>query len=168
MKLQAIVFDASTLILLAKVDLLQGVAEKMNIVIPRQVKEEALAKPQLYDAQLIDRMIKDGKIEVPEEVSAANTKTIREQFRIDVGEAAALFLAKEKGWILGIDDGPGIRAAKILGVPFVTAIHVLTGFYEQGYINSQSAMAKLESLEQWGRYHVQIIEDARSRIQKER
>ena len=85
MKLQTIVFDSSTLILLAKVDLLQGVAEKMNIVIPRQVKEEALAKPQVYDAQLIDRMIKDGKIEVPEEASTANTKAIREQFRIDVG-----------------------------------------------------------------------------------
>ena len=168
MKLQTIVFDSSTLILLAKVGLLQGVTEKMNIIIPRQVKEETLAKPQVDDAQLIDRMIKDGKIDVSEEAPPASTKAIREQFRIDVGETAALFLAKEKGSVLGIDDGPGIRAAKILGVPFVTAIHVLTGFCEQGCINSQSAMAKLESLEKWGRYHVQIIEDARARMQKER
>ena len=134
----------------------------------RQVKEESLAKPQIYDAQLIDRMIKDGKIEVSEEASTANTKALREQFRIDIGEAAALFLAKEKGSILGIDDGPGIRASKILGVPFVTAIHILTGFYEQGHIDSQSALAKLEALEKWGRYHARIIEDARARIQKER
>ena len=168
MKLHTVVFDTSTLILLAKVDLLQGLAEKANIIIPRQVKEEALAKPQVYDAQLIDRMLKDGSIKTAHEVPAAGIKAIRDQFRIDTGEAAALFLAKKRNWTLGIDDGPGIRAAKILGVSFVTAIHVLTGFYEQGYINSRSAVAKLEALEMWGRYNVQIIEDARSRIQQER
>jgi len=168
MKLQAIVFDASTLILLAKVDLLQIVAEQIEIVIPREVREEALAKPHAYDAQLIDRMLKDGRIRVAGDATAGTFKTIRDQFRIGVGEAAALILAKGKGWTLGIDDGPGIRSAKILGIQFVTAIHVLIGLYDQGHISSQSAMAKLDSLDKWGRYHVQIMEDARMKIQKER
>lgn len=168
MKLQTIVFDASTLILLAKVDLLQIVADKMNIVIPREVKAETLAKPASYDAQLIDRMLKDGRIHISQKISAINIKTIKEQFRIDIGEAAALFLAKEKGWVIGIDDGPGIRASKILGIHFVTALHVLLEFFHQEYLNRQSALAKLESLEKVGRYHVQIMEDARLIILKGR
>jgi hypothetical protein len=77
-------------------------------------------------------------------------------------------LAKDKHRVIGIDDGPGIRAAKILGIPFVTAMHVLIGLYEDGQLPIESALAKLESLEKWGRYHVQIAEDARSRIQKRR
>ncbi|MBI2119101.1 MAG: hypothetical protein HYT97_05690 [Elusimicrobia bacterium] len=168
MKLHTVVFDASTLILLAKLDLLQIAAEKMKLIIPWEVREEALAKPRSYDAQLIDRMLKDERINISQDVSASSIKMIKEQFRIDVGEAAALFLAKEGGWVLGIDDGPGIRASKILGVHFITAIHVLTEFYHQGTINRQSALAKLESLEKLGRYHAQIMEDARSRILKGR
>lgn len=168
MELQTIVFDASTLILLAKVDLLQIVAEKVNVVIPREVKDEVMAKPQTYDAQLIGQMLKDGSISMSREVPNAVINKIQEQFRIDAGESAALFLAKENIWALGVDDGPAIRAAKIFGVNFVTAIHILIELHGQGIINSESAMAKLESLNICGRYNVQIIEDARLRIQKGR
>ena len=143
-------------------------ADRAHIVIPREVRDEALAKPQAYDAQIIDRMIKGGSIQISGERTAEGIKRMREQFRIDAGEAAALYLAKEKKWTIGIDDGPGIRAAKVLEVPFVTAIHVLIELYDHGLFNSQLALAKLESLEMWGRYHVQIIEDARSRFQKGR
>jgi len=31
-------------------------------------------------------------------------------------------LAKEKDAVLGIDDGPAIRAAKVMNIPFVTDI----------------------------------------------
>ena len=70
MELQPVVFDASTLILLAKVDLLQIVAQKVEIRIPRVVESEAMAKPDLYDAHLIGRMIKEGAIRISESQSA--------------------------------------------------------------------------------------------------
>ena len=168
MKLHSLVLDASTLILLAKIDLLPMAAERVSILIPREVRDEALAKPEVYDAQIIARMLREGKILVREERAARKQKEICEQFRIDSGEAAALILAMKKKCAIGIDDGPGIRAAKVLGVPFVTAMHVLVEFCERGIIDEQSAMAKLDSLQMAGRYHIQIVEDARASIRKRR
>ncbi len=168
MKLHTIVFDASTIILLAKVDLLQMIAGNIKIVIPEAVQKEVLVKPTYYDAQVIAQMLKDKKMSVFSRVSSVHVKKLQEHLRLDIGEAEALSLAKENHWILGIDDGPGIRAAKILDVPFVTAIHILIELYEQGFINEHSALTKLESLQILGRYHIQIIEDAKVRIKKKR
>ena len=166
MELQPVAFDASTLLLLAKVDLLQIMATKVEIHIPRVVENEALAKPDLYDAQLIARMIKEGVIRVSDAATSVGVKTIQKQFRLAEGEAAALWAAKDKQCALGIDDGPGIRAAKVLGIPFVTAIQVLVGLSEQGQVDKPSALAKLDSLALWGRYSAQLIGDARIKIEK--
>jgi predicted nucleic acid-binding protein len=143
-------------------------AGRVGIVIAQEVRDESLAKPEAYDAQLIGQMLKEGRIQLAGSVSHAMVAEIKKQFRIDVGEAVSLLIAKGEQWVIGIDDGPGIRAAKILGIPFVTALQVLIGLYEQGFMDRSSAMAKLESLEKWGRYQVQLVEDARSKIKKER
>ncbi len=164
MKLQTVAFDASTLILMAKVDLLQIVAGKVEIHIPRVVENEALAKPELYDAQLIARMIKEGAIRVSEVGASVDLKTIQKQFRLAEGESAALWMAKDNQCALAIDDGPGIRAAKIMGIPFVTAIQVLVGLSEEGHIDKPSAIAKLDSLAVWGRYSAQLVGDAHLKI----
>ena len=168
MKLHSLVMDASTLILLAKIDLLPMAAERTSIVIPEEVRGEVLAKPKVYDAQIIARMIRDGNILVKKVKQGSETRKICEQFRIDPGEAAALILAMKKKCAIGIDDGPGIRAAKVLGIPFVTAMNILVEFCERGILDQPSAMSKLESLQMVGRYHIQIVEDARSSIRKRR
>jgi predicted nucleic acid-binding protein len=164
MTLQQIVFDASTLILLAKTDLLQIVASKMEIHIPSIVDREVQAKPHSYDAQMVARMIMEGVIRVSDKTPGAEVKTLQKQFRLAEGEASALWMAKAKKCVIGIDDGPGIRAAKVLGVPFVTAIHILIGLYEHGDVQQPSALAKLDSLATWGRYSMQLVSDARLRI----
>ena len=166
MALRRLVLDASTLNLLAKTDLLQMVAPGVEISIPRIVEQEVQAKPDSYDAQMVARMITEGAIHVLNEVPAADVKTFQKQFRLAEGEASALWVAKDRQCVIGIDDGPGIRAAKILGVSFVTAIQILVGLYEQGHIQQASALAKLDSLAMWGRYGGQLVSDARLKIQK--
>ena len=89
----------------------------------------------------------------------------RHTFTSGEGEGAALWMAKDNRHILGIDDGLGIRAAKILGVPFVTAIQILVGLRLQGHLNKASAFAKLDALVLWGRYGAALISDARKRIE---
>lgn len=166
MKLQKIVLDASTLILLAKIDLLQIVAQKADVIIPRIVEREALFKPDAYDAQLVARMIAEGTIRVLSDGPAAALKMLQKQFRLAEGEAAALWMAKDKQGVIGIDDGPGIRAAKVLEVPFATAIQILVALSEHGYLEQSSALAKLDSLALWGRYNAPWISDARQKIKK--
>ena len=56
-----IVFDASTLILLAKIGILQTVLSKYQGVIPESVKEEVTYKKDV-DTELIVQQIKDGNL----------------------------------------------------------------------------------------------------------
>jgi hypothetical protein len=75
-------------------------------------------------------------------------------------------LAKESDQPLGTDDGPAIKAAKIMRVPFFTAMHVILELHEKGRINRKAALAKLDTLQKIGRYSAQILEDARKRIKE--
>lgn len=163
-----IVLDASTLILLAKCDLLPLLAEKTPLAIPPEVEREASAKPELYDAKVIASMIKGKQIQVLKLAHAQHRKQVQEDFGIEAGEAEALLLAKEKGVPLGTDDWPAIKAAKIMGIPFVTAINVLIELCRKNRLSTESALSKLDKLESVGRYHVRIVENARERIQETR
>ncbi|MBI3061743.1 MAG: hypothetical protein HYY83_07190, partial [Deltaproteobacteria bacterium] len=127
-----IVLDASTLSLLAKSDLLPLLAEKTPIEIPPEVEQEALARRELYDARMIEGMLRDGKIQVSKSARPEQRRQIQADFGLEAGEAAALLLAKENDQPLGTDDGPAIKAAKIMGIPFFTAIHVLLELHEKG------------------------------------
>ncbi len=159
-----VILDASTLILLAKSDLLALLVEKTRIVIPPEVQREAVARKDLYDARMIEELLRRGNIQVANFSRPVQRKQIQVDFGLEAGEAAALLLAKEKDEPLGTDDGPAIKAAKIMGVPFFTAVHLLLELYEKRRINQQAALAKLERLQKVGRYSAQILEDARKRI----
>lgn len=161
-----IVLDASTLILLAKSDLLPLLAEKMQIEIPPEVQQEALARRELYDAWMIEGMLRTGKIQVSKSPRPERRRQIQADFGLEAGEAAALLLAKENDQPLGTDDGPAIKAAKIMGIPFFTAIHVLLELHEKSRMDEKTALVKLDILQKVGRYSIQILEDARKRIRE--
>ena len=157
------VFDSSTLILLAKIDLLRESAEDISIVIPPKVKEECLFKESL-DALLIKTLIAEGKIKVEKAGNQEAVRKLRADFRIEAGEAQALWLGKRLGVPLAVDDGPTIKACKVLGVQFVTAIHFLINLRARGKLELPLALAKLDALAAYGRYSRKIIEDATQRL----
>jgi len=157
------IFDSSTLILLAKIDLLRESAEDISIVIPPKVKEECLFKESL-DASLIKTLIAEGKIKVEKAGNQEAVRKLRADFRIEAGEAQALWLGKRLGVPLAVDDGPTIKACKVLGVQFVTAIHFLINLRARGKLELPLALAKLDALAAYGRYSRKIIEDAAQRL----
>ncbi len=83
------VLDASTLILLAKSDLLLLLTEETRINIPEEVQQEALARKGSYDALMIEEMIRSGKILVSGSISRDTRKRVQTDFRLEAGEAAA-------------------------------------------------------------------------------
>lgn len=163
-----VILDTSTLILLAKTDLLPLFVKETGARISKEVQKEALANPNVYDSKLINEMIKSKKIHILKSPMAFQRRQIQKSFGIEPGEASALLLARKRGVPLGTDDGKTIKGAKILGVPFFTAIHVLMNLYENNRIDRQIASVKLEKLQEWGRYHTRILENAYSRIEKRR
>ncbi len=70
-----IVFDASTLILLAKTELLREVTDEVEIIIPEKVKTECLSKESI-DAILISTLIKEKKIAIEK---AGNPKAVKKK-----------------------------------------------------------------------------------------
>jgi predicted nucleic acid-binding protein len=158
-----IVFDASTLILLAKIDLLRIVAECYGLIIPEEVRAEALAADS-PDAMTIRYLLDNSLIRTMSVKNRRYYDKFVTDFRIHAGEAEALCLALELSTPLAVDDGPAIKACKIMGLKFITAIHFVINCAQTGAINQAVAMEKLKKLSVVGRYRLQIIQDAEKRI----
>ena len=160
------VFDSSTAILLAKIGLLDQLSQRLKIIFPEAVKEETTKKKDSFDSKLIISMINENKIKIRASNQSKVNKLIKD-FNIEKGEAEALELAREKKRVLATDDGPSIKACKILNIKFTTAIHFLIRFYEKGILDKEMAMVKLQSLEKYGRYDYSIIKDSKKKIEGE-
>jgi predicted nucleic acid-binding protein len=162
-----IIFDASTLILLAKIELLNPFLAGVELpaAIPAEVERECCGVKKTLDALMIQKALEESRIQV---VAVRNHKLIAElqtDFSLGKGEAEALALAlKEKAQWLGIDDKNGINASKLLGIPFTTALGILVRSREKGLLDHPEALAKLTMLAKYGRYKSAIIEDARRKM----
>ncbi|MCF6148051.1 MAG: hypothetical protein E3K37_05275 [Candidatus Kuenenia sp.] len=156
------VFDSSTLILLSKTEVLGIVSEDIQIIIPRMVKAECTRK-DTFDAKLISALIGNRKVEM----ATANKEAVGmlcRDFKIHVGEAESLAIALKRHLPVAVDDLLTIKACKVLNVKFATAIHFLINIAEEGKINSERALVKLEKLSLYGRYSKRIIDDATKRL----
>ena len=93
-----IVFDASTLILLAKVDLLDLFLDNYpaEVVIPRTVETECVVPPARPDTILIRERIQERRMRVDDVQDTAAVQRLIDDFHIGHGEAEAVALALER------------------------------------------------------------------------
>jgi len=163
-----LVLDASTLILVAKSEILgpflAGI--KLQVAIPEEVARECCSAKKTMDALMIQMALDESRIAV---VPVRNRKLVAKfqaDFSLGQGEAEAIALAlKESAEIVGIDDKNGINACKLLGLPFTTAIGILVRSSEKGLLDRSAALAGLAALARYGRYKDSIIEDARLKLE---
>ena len=164
-----IIFDSSTLILIARIDLLGlflgGVESR--VAIPMEVVRETCGVKKTLDALMIQKALDELRIH---KVAVKNDKLVARlqvDFNMSKGEAETTALAvKEKAQLLGIDDKNGINACKLLGIPFTTAMGILVRSREKGLLDRADAMAKLTAVAEYGRYKTTIVEDARRRMEQ--
>lgn len=157
-----IIFDASTLILLARTELLDLFVDDVQggAIIPEKVYLEAITEGK-EEIQSILRLLQEKKITVVKVKNTSLRKKLMEDFTIDAGESEALTLALEhKSGIMATDDRNAIRACKMLKLEFITAITVLVRAVEKGMIDKDEGLVKLKKLQTVGRYSKTIIEDA--------
>ena len=163
-----IVFDASTLILIAKAELLDPIlaSGKPEVAIPVEVGKECYGSKKALDALMIQKALDESRIEI---VAVKNKKLVAKlqaDFSLGRGEAEAIALAlTEKAQLLGIDDKNGINACKLLGIAFITAVGILIRSREKGLLEGPDALAKLAILAKYGRSKNSIIEDARLKLE---
>lgn len=161
-----IVFDASTLILLAKATILRSIIEHIAAVIPPIVRRECIREQEREDAKLIGHLIDEGVIRVQEPEHPRDIERLQRDFDLDRGEATALVLALERRLPLATDDTPARKACIILKVPHTGAVALLVALAEHKVISAELALEKLKKLKQYGRYKAEILENARVRIKK--
>lgn len=163
---EMIIFDSSTLILLAKIYLLDIFVLNFNaaVLMPEKVAAEVRDK-NFEESPLISKLIKDEKIKILKIKKRKLTIKLMSDFNIDEGEAEAISLAlQEKINIIATDDRNAIRACKVLKIEFITAISVLLRAHEKGLIDKDIALVKLQKLASIGRYSKSIIADAEKHL----
>jgi predicted nucleic acid-binding protein len=163
-----IVFDASTLILIAKAELLDLFLADIELeaAIPIEVEKECCGVKKSLDALLIQKALDELRLKV---IAVKNRKIVvklQGDFGLGKGEAEAIVLAlAEKAQVLAIDDKNGINACKLLGIAFTTAIGILVRSREKGLLTGSEALTKLTTLAKHGRYKESILEDARRKLE---
>lgn len=165
-----LVFDSSTLILIAKMELLNLFLDEigMEVSIPRAVQEECCGGKKTFDALMIQKAVDESRILVRTTRNRKLVLKLEEDFNMGRGEAEAVALAlQEKAQVVGIDDKRGINACKLTGVPFTTAIAILVRSWQKGLIDRGDALNRLSSLARFGRYRSSILEDAKRRMEEQ-
>ncbi len=164
-----LVFDSSTLILLANCELLDVFlnSAKGVVYIPKAVESECMAKKS-FDALLIEKRINERKIMVIQVTNRALCEKLRGDFGLGAGEAEAIALGIEKKALVATDDKNAINACKLLNLRFATAIGFLVRAFEKRLLAKQEALSKLAELSKYGRYSRKIIADAEESITKSR
>lgn len=161
-----IVFDSSTLILLAKIDMLELFISNYRgkVLIPEMVKSEVCVTGK-EETPLITKLIHDKKIEVVKVKDDNQTRKLMADFNIEIGEAEAITFALQKGAnLIATDDRNAIRACKMLKLSFTTAIAILIRAFEKGLIDKAETLIKIQRLQSVGRYSKTIIKDAEKLI----
>jgi predicted nucleic acid-binding protein len=163
-----IVFDASTLILIAKVELLDLFLGHVGVpvAIPAAVAKECCSSKKTLDAVMIQKALDESRIKT---VAVKNRRVVTKletDFSLGKGEAEAIALAvNEKARLVGIDDKNGINACKVLGLAFTMAVGILIRSREKGLLEGPEALERLARLAKHGRYKDSIIEDARRKLE---
>ena len=161
MRRRQLVLDASTAILLAKIDLLREVTSRGAVVMAGTAVDEALARDS-DDARMIRSLL--DEVRIARVVAPAGTDALMRDFRIDRGEAETIAVARETGATCATDDGPAIRCCRALGIAFTSAIGLLAAMAEADVVEPTLALELLAKLQRFGRYDARILEDVARRI----
>jgi uncharacterized protein len=164
------VFDSSTLILTAKVGLLDLFLSEigMEVAIPRAVEGECYGGKKTLDALMIQRAVDESRITMRSVRNRKLVLKLEEDFSMARGESEAIALAlQEKARLVVIDDKHGINACKLLGIPFTTAVAILLRSRQKGLLDRGDALVRLSKLARHGRYKSSILEDAKRKLEEQ-
>ena len=162
-----VVFDSSTLILLAKADILDNFINDYEgkLLVPREVEKESCERKMSFDALLIRKRIQEKIIGVANISNASLCARLMEDFRLGRGEAEALVLSIERrAKLVATDDKNAIKACKLLKLSFTSAIAILIRLLEKGVIDTEKAKEAINALIKYGRYRSEIVREAKQRL----
>jgi predicted nucleic acid-binding protein len=110
---------------------------------------------------IIQKVIEEKRITVRALRSSSVYQKLQKDLGLGSGEGETLaFALTQKATLVAIDDRKGIRACKLLKLPFSTAIDIVVRMRQKQILTKQEALRKLEGLARHGRYSEEIIKRA--------
>lgn len=161
-----VVVDSSSLILLAKISILDKVLKnsKKKLTVTQEVYKESTFKQETFDAKLITKRFEESLIHKKEIKNVGLYNKIRKDFNLGKGEAESVVLCLESEKGLITDDRKAINTCKILKIKFTTAPNLLVRLYKNGLITKNESESYIEKLEKYGRYSATIINKAKEDV----
>ena len=133
-----IVADAGPLLILAKIDHLQLLAQRYQTIrIPETVLQEATTLAHREDSQRIVQFVAQH-VEVHTDIFQDDTDYL--DFGLDEGETQAILLARKSRCPMLMDEKRGRAAAKRIQVPVLGTIGLLLAAKQEGLITEISSL----------------------------
>ena len=158
---KVIISDASTLILLQKITLLNSLLKKFSLIIPNEVYREVVIKGKMVkseDAYSIENKINKGLIKIKKIKNKKRFGEIVNEFGLGEGEAEAIVLfLQENADMVATDDHKAINACKIHKIPFITALTFTIECFDIKLITKNEAHRMIKDLGIYGRYKNELI-----------
>lgn len=168
---KVIISDASTLILLQKITLLDKLLKNFGFIIPNEVYNEAVIKgkkAKSEDSYSIENKINKNLIKVKQIKNKKKLSQIINEFGLGEGEAEAISLfLQENADVLATDDHKAINVCKIHGIPFMTALAFVIEGFGIKLIARNEAKEMIKDLSIYGRYKDELIYKALNIIGEE-
>ncbi len=165
---KVIISDASTLILLQKITLLDKLLKNFGFIIPNEVYNEAVIKgkkAKSEDSYSIENKINKNLIKVKKIKNKEQLNQIINEFGLGEGEAEAIILfLQENADVLATDDHKAINVCKIHEIPFMTALTFVIECFDTKLITKIESEEMTKNLGVYGRYKNELIYKALDRI----
>ena len=156
-----IISDASTLILLQKIVLLDKLVKNFEFIISQKIYDESVIKGKKIkskDSYLIENKINRGLIKIKKIEDRKRVNQIIKEFGLEKGETEAIVLfLQENADILAIDDHKAINVCKIFKIPFITALTFVITALDAKIIMKNEAKEMVRDLGIYGRYKDELI-----------
>lgn len=164
-----VISDASSLILLQKIILLDYLVSRFQIVISPEVYQEAVEKGKeknFPDAYKLEEKVKNKQVKVKDIKNKGQIKEIVNTFQIGRGETESIVLSLEHGKSLVVtDDHKAINVCRVYEIPFVTALTFVLIAYEDRIIPQEKAGSMIKELGIHGRYKDKLIYEALNKLE---
>ena len=156
-----VISDASNLILLQKITLLDKLVKNFKFIIPQEVYNEAVIKGKEIkskDAYLLENKINNNLITIKKIKDKKQVDYTMQEFGLGEGESEAIVLfLQENADILAADDHKAINVCKIYKIPFMTALTFVVSASGIKIIAKDEAKEMIKDLGVYGRYKYELI-----------
>lgn len=159
--------DASSIILLAKANMLAKVSHIIKLETTPEVKAEVMKglEKGKKEALYLKELARKGDIKISKAESKLIGRFVKD-FNLGLGEASLLALATKNNLPVITDDNKARKVGKILGLKVLSSLNFPILLYKNKIIDYESAVLALRTLKRVGWFSEEVIIEAFNELKR--